>query len=56
MVTVNSSAFKWRLVMSSVLQGLVLRPVLFNIFVGDTDSEIKYKFADDTTMMVQLTC
>ena len=31
---------------SSIPQGLVSRPVLFNTFVGDMDC----KFADDTTL------
>jgi len=53
MVAVSGLMFKWGVVTSVIPQGLVLRPVLFNVFVGDMDSVIEHtlrKFADDTKL------
>ncbi|GAB0190197.1 mitochondrial enolase superfamily member 1 [Grus japonensis] len=52
-VLVNSSTSKWRMVVSGIPRGSVWGPALFNIFVGDMDSEIECtlsKFADNTKL------
>ena len=47
---IGSAESSWRTIFSSVLQGSVLGPVLYNIFINDLDEKIVSalgKFADD---------
>lgn len=45
-IVVNESKYTWRPVMSRVLQGAVLRPVLCNIFINNIEEVMECALND----------
>ena len=53
-VIVDGEVSNWKYVLSGVLQGSVLGPILFLIYINDLDDDITtkvLKFADDTKVV-----
>jgi len=58
-VVVNGSCSDWSNVSSGVLQGTVLGPVLFLLYINDLPTDISSEdrlFADDTVLFRQICC
>ena len=56
-MVLHDKASEWEVVLSGVPQGSVLGPVLFIIYIGDTDNEISsmlLKVADDTKLIKEV--